>query len=580
MKRKTLLWGALVALGAFAALIVATGAFAFDSGGNPGGTGPNTINWTGNGFPVSQECGTSADPGHGGFQNGATANDYMLWIFNTDGGSIDGGWTLTVGGTTYSGSSGNQLVTPAVDPTGAYASFDVTDPGSGAWILTISHGCGGTTPPASDLTATKTATPSFDRDYDWSVQKSQTTSATPIDSSASSVSVNYQVTATWSGPTDSGWQVGGDITVNNPNDIGSDVTGVSVTDAIENETNASCSVDAGSPGSVDPTNGTIPGASSIDFPYVCTYSQAPAASSQTNEATITWPEQTLANGSDLAGNSGNPLTATADIDWTSVTPNVTHDTTTVKDAFHGGSADTLGVANVDGTFTKDPGNMLTSFASSYGSASQTFTFTYARSVTVVPNTCTEYDNTATISPDATSGDNSSSASVVVCGPVTGGLTIGFWSNKNGKARLCANDPAWRQLLDGTAASAPYNGGSYLRNANGTIYTVPTTGTCANADTSFSSWLLSASSKNASYMLSAQLAGAILNVNFNGMNGNVCIAGNGGTPITINNLIATVITFLQANGNTTAAGPARTLAVSYQTILNSLNNGQVFAVTGC
>lgn len=576
MKRKRLVWGALLALGVLTALIVATSAFAFDSGGNPGMTGPNTIDWTGNGFPVSQECGTSADPGHGGFQNGATANDYMLWIFNTDGGSIDGGWTLTVGGQTYGNSSGNQLVTPSVDPTGAYASFDVADPGTGAWILTISHGCGGggTTPPASDLTATKTATPSFDRDYDWSVQKSQTTSATPIDSKASSVSVNYQITATWSGPTDSGWQVGGDITVNNPNEVGSDVTGVNVTDAIENESNASCSVDTGSPGSVDPTSGTIPGASSIDFPYTCTYTQAPAASDQTNEASITWPDQTLANGSHLAGNSGNPLTATADVDWTAATINVTHDTTTVQDTFNGGSADTLGVANVDGTFTKDAGNTLTGFASSYDSTTQTFTFTYSRTVAVVPNTCKEYDNTATVSDDATSGDNGSNASVTVCGPVSGGLTIGFWSNKNGKAVLCAHDPAWRYLLNG---GNPSN--AFLRNANGTFYTVPTTGTCATADSNFASWLLSASATNMSYMLSAQLAGTMLNVAYNGMSGSACIAGIDGNPIQINNLIAAAITFLRNNGNTTASGPARTTSTLYKNIFDSLNNGNTFVVPG-
>jgi hypothetical protein len=47
--------------------------------------------------------------------------------------------------------------------------------------------------------------------------------------------------------------------------------------------------------------------------------------------------------------------------------------------------------------------------------------------------CKTYNNTATVSDDATAGDNSDDASVTVCGPAnTGALTMGFWKNSNGQ----------------------------------------------------------------------------------------------------------------------------------------------------
>src|SRR3954452_5815337 len=75
------------------------------------------LNWTGNGAPVDQKCGANADPGHLGYENGATADNYMLWIFNTDGGSTTGPVTISINGTTYSGANdGHQIVTPYIDP--------------------------------------------------------------------------------------------------------------------------------------------------------------------------------------------------------------------------------------------------------------------------------------------------------------------------------------------------------------------------------------------------------------------------------------------------------------------------------
>jgi hypothetical protein len=580
MKRR---FGLRAFAGLIAVVVVALAAFGVaaamaDVSPGPVSQDSTTLYWTGQGAPVNQQC-IHADPGAGGFQNGATAGDYMLWIFSTDGGGVSGTPTLTVDGTTYGSAyfTGGvwQIVTPYIDPgtiaaadkaddssTGsAFVTFAVDSTGNGSWILTISHGCDGGTFTADDLSVTKTATASFTRDYDWNVVKDQTTSATAINSSASSANVNYRVKATWSGPTDSGWQVAGNITVTNPNTF--DVTGVTITDAVSN--GGTCSVTDTNLG----LNETVLASDSLVVPYSCSYTSAPSPAAGTNTATATWDKTLFNTANGSASNDPVPF------DFSTVDPTVTHNTTTVSDTWTAtNTTTTLGVAGVNGSWTTDVNNQLTSFAEAYDGGTQTFTLTYTRSVPVVANTCTEYDNTATVSSDATAGDNSDGASVTVCGPVTGGLTIGFWSNKNGKAVLCAHDLAWRYLLNG---GNPSNG--FLRSANGVgFYTVPTTGSCTTADGNFASWLLNATATNMSYMLSAQLAGTMLNVAYNAMGGGVCVAGIDGNPITINQLIADAITFLRAHGNTIASGSARDTATLYKNIFDKLNNGNGFAVS--
>ena len=61
--------------------------------------------------------------------------------------------------------------------------------------------------------------------------------------------------------------------------------------------------------------------------------------------------------------------------------------------------------------------------------------------------------------------------------------------------------------------------------------------------------------------------------------NLCVAGINGGAISINTLIANAITFLKANGNTTAAGTARNTATAYKNIFDGLNNGLVNVVPG-
>jgi len=161
----------------------------------------------------------------------------------------------------------------------------------------------------------------------------------------------------------------------------------------------------------------------------------------------------------------------------------------------------------------------------------------------------------------------------VCLGAGGGLTLGFWSNKNGQAILAAHDTAWRTLLNGLN----------LRDGNGNLFLVPS-GSFSSAYGAFRSWLLSANATNMAYMLSAQLAAMELNVAYGNVSGgslvfaganpagcSVPVSGTGF--ITINALMQDAANELAANGFTTAASdPVERICQNFkQTALNNANN---------
>lgn len=424
----------------------------------------------------------------------------------------------------------------------------------------------------ADLTVTKTAAGSFNRDYDWSVVKSQTTSSTPINSTASSVSVAYKVKATWSGPTDSGWKVTGTITVHNPNDWEA-VTLTNVTDAINN--GGVCVVSGN-------TTQTIAASSdSTGLTYTCTYASAPSPAAGTNTATATW-DKTAASTPDGSN------TGTAGVDFSTVTPTVTHNTTTVKDTFNGGSPLTLGVANINGTFTKDAGNNLANWTQSYSSSTKTFTFTYTRTIPVVADVCKEYDNTATVSADATSGDNSSNASVVICGPVAGGLTMGFWQNNNGQAIIKA----------GASTGGVCNVGTWLRLFSpGPFQDLSATATCAQVATYVGNIIknnggINCGGSSCNPLLKAQMAATALDVYFS----DPALGGNkigapapiGGVKVNITNYsgafggatclsVSAMLTYAASKSNSNGSvwyGQVKATQNLAQTAFNGINNAIV------
>jgi len=175
-----------------------------------------------------------------------------------------------------------------------------------------------------------------------------------------------------------------------------------------------------------------------------------------------------------------------------------------------------------------------------------------------------------------------------CEGAGGGLTLGFWSNKNG------------QSLE-TAASFTLLNGLYLRTATGgneDFYS-----SLANNKTALANWLLAANATNMAYMLSAQLATMELNVSYYGVsnkfgagvNGNSLIYAPGLVPfqstinstpgvisgvnnlgaITINDLMTAANYELGLHGTTKDGSPYRAYQEALKTALDNANNNLNF-----
>jgi hypothetical protein len=149
----------------------------------------------------------------------------------------------------------------------------------------------------------------------------------------------------------------------------------------------------------------------------------------------------------------------------------------------------------------------------------------------------------------------------LCLGAGGGLTLGFWSNKNGQALVGADDLSMLVGLN-------------LRNANGSAFDP------ANY-AALRTWLLNATATNMAYMLSAQLAAMELNV-FNGkVSGTSLVYAPGSHDantlgfITVNALMNEANTALGANGNTTAAGTDRSYQEALKNALDNANNNRNF-----
>jgi hypothetical protein len=243
------------------------------------------------------------------------------------------------------------------------------DPSAPSGTCFVLPGQGGGGQGEFDLSVTKTATASFARAYSWDISKDVDKTKVNI-ADGGTATFNYTVNVTKT-TIDSGWQVNGTITVSNPNNH--DVSGVDVTDAIDN--GGSCSVSGG-------TGLTVPASGSVDVAYACTYASAPSPSAGTNTATATWPD---------FGSPDTTATGSASVDFSTVDPT------------------TSGFNCV---------NVTDTFGGSLGQACVSHTFAYSHDFSGVGGTCTQYDNTATITETA----QSASKSVTVC--VGKDLTVG------------------------------------------------------------------------------------------------------------------------------------------------------------
>jgi len=161
----------------------------------------------------------------------------------------------------------------------------------------------------------------------------------------------------------------------------------------------------------------------------------------------------------------------------------------------------------------------------------------------------------------------------VCLGGGGGLTLGFWSNKNGQALEIASDFTLLTSLN-------------LRNANGSPRDF--TDTLAKNKTALSQWLLAATATNMANMLSAQLAAMELNVAHGKVSGssNVFVGGTINGFMTVNDLMAEAnrvlanpivgTTFAGQNGSVTLAASAlRTYQEALKSALDAGNNNVNF-----
>lgn len=143
----------------------------------------------------------------------------------------------------------------------------------------------------------------------------------------------------------------------------------------------------------------------------------------------------------------------------------------------------------------------------------------------------------------------------LCVVPPGGLTIGYWSNKNGARSMTT--------ISGLATVQ----GLPLWTAKGAKFVPTSIG-------AYQKWLLDANATNMANMLSAQLSALVLNVANHNVTGSAIVYGDGRT---VDEIIAAAKDLL-VNGNTVAAGPARTAQEQLKNLIDDINNNRAKVVS--
>ena len=152
-----------------------------------------------------------------------------------------------------------------------------------------------------------------------------------------------------------------------------------------------------------------------------------------------------------------------------------------------------------------------------------------------------------------------------CTKPSGGRTPGFWSNKNGYARMLDGTPP--SVLPELNILVALN----LVNHDGSAFDPV-------SHPQFATWLLDSNATNMANKLSSHLAAMRLNVEAGFVNGNRIYAPFGGT---INALIAAANASLGANPYTPTGHPQRAYQETLKNYLDALNNGApVVSPTPC
>ncbi|MBK9712742.1 MAG: hypothetical protein IPO81_15730 [Kouleothrix sp.] len=433
--------------------------------------GPSTA-YVGDGtyFFAVLDPGGQADPNDGAAKN--LSDDYDTYTNRTF--SVSGG-TVTYGGSHDFANNKIRLM--------PYA--DTTNPG-GVYILAICSLADGYPANASDckydafkvqegevvngepLTISKNADGAYDNTYTWTIAKS--VDKTYVTQASGNVTFTYTVSVGHDAGTSSNVTVSGTITVFNPNDA--PVVG-DVSDILSDGT--VCSVTGGSTATFQKGDN--------EFAYSCDLSGLPQGQLD-NTASVSWSEQLLNNGALLAAGSAN--FTFSDI---SFTENAIDECVSVSDSY-AGALGTVCVGDDNPT-----------------------SFTYTRTVPVVANACVDYDNTATFTTNDTGATGSASQTVTVCGPVKGGLTMGFWQNPNGQ-NIIKSSPTTSTLV-GTKTIAVCNVGTWLRTTYAPFADLKSNATCAEVATYVTNVIKAANASGAAMnaMLKGQMLATALDVYF-------------------------------------------------------------------
>jgi hypothetical protein len=139
-----------------------------------------------------------------------------------------------------------------------------------------------------------------------------------------------------------------------------------------------------------------------------------------------------------------------------------------------------------------------------------------------------------------------------CTQLTGALTLGYYSNKNGQATITSSDLAALSALN-------------LRDAKGNNFDPA-------SKTQLKSWLLNGTATNMSYMLSVQLATLELNILHGLVDPNDTVCEFGGE--SIGDIVADANAYLATHGVVLGGDPARPYGASLETIIDEINNDLV------
>ncbi len=282
--------------------------------------------------------------------------------------------------------------------------------------VTSSTSAGATDSTAADdesLTVVVTAAGTVARSYEWSVDKVADTAARSTGTTGTATFA-YTVTTRAGAMTESGWALGGEVTVTNPHPS-TVAAGVSIATTLGG--GSSCAV-------IGATPVVVPASGQLTLPFACTFSSAPTGSGSVS-ATVTWDSPGDGGSASAVGSAPAAFTVTSE----------TNRTVTVVD---------------DQTV---PGQRVVLDPALTWSAGLVKTYAYDLALTGgAPGACTPYTNTATVD-QPTGTDPSAGVTVRACVPEV--LPLQAFGRASGSVSASCRGTVRTRLSNRTASTVTY-----------------------------------------------------------------------------------------------------------------------------